>query len=873
MVTNNFALTLQQVWRDYQDTDIIVVSNDTDVNILTIRVFNGTTEITYGELASGTITFVKDDGNIVQGNLTIGAASITYTMGTNEIAIPGTVRASIQLYGASGERLTPAKFRFRVESDLSSAGATPSTTDLIAIAALNSSLSAHTAETMQYEGRKFTINNPYKSGGSLSLKGQLHCHTTGSDGAQTPLAVATAYKTAGYDFLAITDHDNITPDPVVAGLTFIQSVEESISHHIVAYDITERSGSLDVQTVLNFHEDRNKITSIAHPNWINMYQLTADEMAKLSEYNFTEVYNNVLDSYAESQWDYALSTYKKVFATAVDDCHDITGAKFNGGWVVVFTETNTKDAILESLRNGNFYASTGNDISISFSGNEITASSAASSTITFIGWNGKALQTTAGVTTATYTIKGDEGYIRVRSVRTSDSKYAWSQPIFIDVIGGDDKNFTKQALDNLEGTSGFASNLPVYINSNVVQIATCETAEGWLSGIWNGGAGTYSSDSTNYKVGNAGAKTTGTLQYTGMHLVKNMNLSIFSDGSASDGSDYICMAIYFDATSFTNLGVNGISISFLCDTKPTVTNTYLFTVGKSTLVAGWNFVKIQKSSFTVTGIPDWAAVKGVQIFISNAPYGELSVTVDNIQMIRKDPENSYPNPFQYKVGDVWKRDFSVIGNWFVGVENGELVCREISSQTTRQALLSTVGYTNFVSRSIVKTKTNKAYSHSIGNSYNNIITAHWYGTGLTLNAYYNTIQEIGITKTVPPLAVGDIVEFIIAKNGNVVTLTVYRNFDYSTPYVINGKCSLISKLLLGMQCNLEAIQSVLSMSIASAKSAYHADVADISQRIATKYKAGAFTADDINPGEIGIDTTNNRLYVKYGGVVKYASLT
>ncbi|MEN6313259.1 MAG: BppU family phage baseplate upper protein [Clostridiaceae bacterium] len=147
MVTNNFALTLQQVWRDYMDTDIIVVSNDVDVNILTIRVYNGSTEITYSELSSGTITFVKDDGNIVQGNLTIGAASITYTMGTNEIAIPGTVRASIQLYGANDERITPAKFRFRVEADLSSTGATPSTTDLIAIATLNAAFNAHMADS------------------------------------------------------------------------------------------------------------------------------------------------------------------------------------------------------------------------------------------------------------------------------------------------------------------------------------------------------------------------------------------------------------------------------------------------------------------------------------------------------------------------------------------------------------------------------------------------------------------------------------------------------------------------------------------------------------------------------------------------------
>ena len=120
MVTNNFALRLQQTFKGYQDTNIIVVSNDTGVNLLTMEVYNAGTEITYSELASGTITFIKDDGNTVQENLTINAGNITYLMGTDEITIPGTVRASVQLYGSSGERLTPARFKFYVESDLSS---------------------------------------------------------------------------------------------------------------------------------------------------------------------------------------------------------------------------------------------------------------------------------------------------------------------------------------------------------------------------------------------------------------------------------------------------------------------------------------------------------------------------------------------------------------------------------------------------------------------------------------------------------------------------------------------------------------------------------------------------------------------------------
>jgi len=47
-------------------------------------------------------------------------------MGTSEIAYPGKVLASIQLFGSSGERLTTARFQFEVVADLITSGAVQS---------------------------------------------------------------------------------------------------------------------------------------------------------------------------------------------------------------------------------------------------------------------------------------------------------------------------------------------------------------------------------------------------------------------------------------------------------------------------------------------------------------------------------------------------------------------------------------------------------------------------------------------------------------------------------------------------------------------------------------------------------------------------
>jgi hypothetical protein len=105
------------------------VQNDLQVYHLTVRIIDGNSEISYAAVHHATIAFSKYDNNVVQGNMTVGANSLTYTMGTNEIAYPGPVTASIQLFGASGERLTSARFKFDVIKDLITPSAVESTSE------------------------------------------------------------------------------------------------------------------------------------------------------------------------------------------------------------------------------------------------------------------------------------------------------------------------------------------------------------------------------------------------------------------------------------------------------------------------------------------------------------------------------------------------------------------------------------------------------------------------------------------------------------------------------------------------------------------------------------------------------------------------
>ena len=73
------------------------------------------------------------------------------------------------------------------------------------------------------------LRNPYAEDGSW-FRGNLHAHSTNSDGVRTPEHVIEDYAARGYDFLAVSDHDTFT-DPSEyqseSTLTLVPAVEVS----------------------------------------------------------------------------------------------------------------------------------------------------------------------------------------------------------------------------------------------------------------------------------------------------------------------------------------------------------------------------------------------------------------------------------------------------------------------------------------------------------------------------------------------------------------------------------------------------------------------------------------------------------------------
>lgn len=276
------------------------------------------------------------------------------------------------------------------------------------------------------------IYNPYSYTGKW-YKGQIHMHTTNSDGKNSVEEVLKYYIELGYDFIAITDHNYVTlftnSGIFIIGSEYGKGSEENTANtgHILALNVSN-----SVETTLKLQERINNIVSqdgvaiLAHPNWRVGY--TYEQLMQLTNYTGIEIFNG-LSGDAVELWDSVLSSGKIIWGFANDDEHSITKDAGKTAIYVLIDSLSTK-AILDALKRGSFYSVRGHNILEDFSvqNNSITVCSLCDAEIKFIGYGGEILTQVKG-RTATYYIAGDERYIRVELISTDG--VVWLQPLII----------------------------------------------------------------------------------------------------------------------------------------------------------------------------------------------------------------------------------------------------------------------------------------------------------------------------------------------------------------------------------------------------------------------------------------------------------
>jgi hypothetical protein len=209
----------------------------------------------------------------------------------------------------------------------------------------------------------------YDTSGSW-YKGNIHVHTTNSDGFLSASEVVAKYAEAGYDFVAITDHrktflngnGSSYPLLVLEGAEWDGHDDYGTDYHVLAIGTSRKipeSGNL--MEALEAAREQSALLIWAHPHWCGN---TVGEGLR-HQFHGMEIYNHssqieVGKGYATMHWDAILERDSNFLGFAVDDSHFRPAEPWwGGGWIMVNAPECTKEAILRSLSKGNFYSSQG----------------------------------------------------------------------------------------------------------------------------------------------------------------------------------------------------------------------------------------------------------------------------------------------------------------------------------------------------------------------------------------------------------------------------------------------------------------------------------------------------------------------------------
>lgn len=328
------------------------------------------------------------------------------------------------------------------------------------------------ATAVQSASPSSSASSAAPSGSPLWFKGNTHCHTTNSDGDSSPSVVVAWYRDHGYDFLAVADHCFQTPPaplqresdeanqgngkkpflliPGEEAGAKVKTTDRRRAVHVGSLGASKTIGALDasgvrdgMQKCVDAIQRAGGIAHINHPNF--MWSITADDLFAVQGVNLFEMHNANPASHnlggdegpgTEVLWDDLLSRGRLYYGIASDDAHYFKRGKSKavpgGGWIAVRARELTAPAILDAIRRGDFYASTGveldNVVAAGGTLSLVIPPSSSGCRTEFIGKNGTVLAVD-GTNTPSYTLKAGEMYVRAK-VTDSGGRCAWTQPLF-----------------------------------------------------------------------------------------------------------------------------------------------------------------------------------------------------------------------------------------------------------------------------------------------------------------------------------------------------------------------------------------------------------------------------------------------------------
>jgi len=290
------------------------------------------------------------------------------------------------------------------------------------------------------------LRNPFTAPGEW-CKANFHTHTTTSDGRASPEETAELYRKAGYKVLALTDHwaTNDVSGLSSKGLLVIGGIEyhpvcagreRGNPHHLVGVNVPHGFGfpkreHTDPNAAIRAVKRAGGESFLAHPLWCGHRY---DHYAGLKGLIGVEVYNGTCDRIGRAggdhDWCYLLDEGRVLGGLAVDDTHG-PGDRFRG-WVWLKLEELTVPAVMDALRTGCYFSSTGPRITdFRVADGEVTVHCTPAETVYLMAqtYHGARRQAEEGKAIRKFTCKIPPAWQYVRAVVVDhQGRRAWSNP-------------------------------------------------------------------------------------------------------------------------------------------------------------------------------------------------------------------------------------------------------------------------------------------------------------------------------------------------------------------------------------------------------------------------------------------------------------
>jgi len=288
-------------------------------------------------------------------------------------------------------------------------------------------------------------------------RGNIHTHSTRSDGILSPEDVCGIYRRAGYDFLCLSDHFLAIYDfPLVDTAPYRSDRFTTIigaeihapanSHgeiwHLLACGLPpgfpplgadENAVALAKRAVA-----AGAFLGIAHPQWSGLSIEDGRQMAGIA--HAIEIWNTTSAVECDrgdgtTFLDALLNEGHRLLAYAADDAH-FKARDWFGGWMMVKAQENTPQALLSAMKRGHYYSSRGPTIKhIEIDGDAVRIASSAIRGAAILGRGSRVENVDHGGRSSTETVLSLARFAGdwCRIVVMDDAGHqAWTNPIWPD---------------------------------------------------------------------------------------------------------------------------------------------------------------------------------------------------------------------------------------------------------------------------------------------------------------------------------------------------------------------------------------------------------------------------------------------------------